>query len=206
MAASSGCEPPTRTASDENRTPSERRPFVRSVFPLETRSMIASASPSRGATSTEPVTSTSVAATPWLARSSRARRGKTVAMRSPARSSSVAALRLLRHRRLERAPAESQPEQLGHVALALPNEIRSRDPTVDDAVLDVLGDIGRPDEEHLDRCVPAREREGSLSRHLRPEPRLVQERDGRLAKAPLRRDRDLQSLVAAVGSRSSASR
>ena len=47
--------PPTRAA-----TPSERRPFVRSVLPDETRSTIASASPSRGAISTEPVTSTSV--------------------------------------------------------------------------------------------------------------------------------------------------
>ena len=37
---------PPATRSSE---PSERRPFVRSVFPLETRSTIASASPSRGA-------------------------------------------------------------------------------------------------------------------------------------------------------------
>jgi translation initiation factor IF-2 len=58
---------------------------VRSVLPLETRSTIASASPSRGASSTEPCTSTSSTVS---GSSARASRGKLVATRAPARSAS----------------------------------------------------------------------------------------------------------------------
>src|SRR5581483_1724437 len=75
---------PISTAWDEKSVTSERSPFVRSVFPDETRSTIASARPSRGAISTEPVTSTSSTST---GRSSRVIRGKTVATDAPARSS-----------------------------------------------------------------------------------------------------------------------
>ena len=81
----------TSTASDEKSTASERRPFVRIVFPLETRSMIASARPSRGATSTDPVTSISSTSIPRSASSSRASREYTVAARWPRRSPSVRA-------------------------------------------------------------------------------------------------------------------
>ena len=92
--------PPRRTAM-----PSERRPFVRSVFPDETRSTIASASPSRGATSTEPVISTSSTGTGI---SSRVRRGKTVATVAPSRSSSRSYARLRGHGRVEPARAEAE--------------------------------------------------------------------------------------------------
>ena len=44
----------TRTASDARTSPIGRRPFITSVEPVETRSTIASARPSRGATSTAP--------------------------------------------------------------------------------------------------------------------------------------------------------
>ena len=57
--------------AEEKSVPSERRPFVRSVFPDETRSTIPSASPSRGAISTEPVTSTSSTSTGSSSRVSR---------------------------------------------------------------------------------------------------------------------------------------
>ncbi len=60
---------------------------MRSVLPLETRSTIASARPSRGASSTEPCTSTSAIDT---GNRSCANRGKLVAMRAPVRSSGEA--------------------------------------------------------------------------------------------------------------------
>src|SRR5579862_4437273 len=78
---------PISTASDWSRTPTERRPFVRRVLPLETRSTIASASPSRGASSTEPCTSTSSIGTGMR---SRASLGKLVAMRAPPSPSGAA--------------------------------------------------------------------------------------------------------------------
>src|SRR5436190_12603715 len=83
-ASSCGSGGPISTASERRSGPSERRPFVRSVLPLETRSTIASARPSRGASSTEPCTSTSSIGD---GSSSRASRGKLVATRAPASSS-----------------------------------------------------------------------------------------------------------------------
>ena len=79
---------PISTASDSSSVPTERSPFVRNVLPLETRSTIASARPRRGASSTEPCTSTSSIG---AGNSSRASRGKLVATRAPRRSSTVAA-------------------------------------------------------------------------------------------------------------------
>ena len=79
----------TRTASDARTSPIGRRPFIASVEPVETRSTIASARPSRGATSTAPeigMISTG------MRRSSKNRRavfGWAVATRRPARSSTV---------------------------------------------------------------------------------------------------------------------
>ena len=51
-------DPPTSTASEERSLPTGRRPFALIVEPVETRSTIASARPSRGAASTEPETGT----------------------------------------------------------------------------------------------------------------------------------------------------
>ena len=48
--------------------PISRRPFALAVEPVETRSTIASESPSRGAASTDPETVTSSASTPIAAR------------------------------------------------------------------------------------------------------------------------------------------
>ena len=155
------------TASDSKSAPSERRPFVRSVLPLETRSTIASARPSRGAISTEPVTSTSsgcyspfeqdLAGEVWVGGRD-VQAGELLHRRDR---------RLLGHRRFEAAPAEAEPQEFGHVRAALAHEVGAGDPAVDDAVLHVLGDVRGAHEQHVDRRVAARERERALARLLR---------------------------------------
>ena len=167
---------------------------MRNVLPLETRSTIASASPSRGATSTEPVTRTSSTSTPALAEKLRGesrvhgRDAQPVEIVEPARA------RLGRDGGLERARAEPERDELVHLRPALANEIGARDPAVDDAVLHVLGDVRGPHEHDVDRRVPARERERPLARLLGAEPCVREERDGRLAEAALRGDRDRQAV------------
>ena len=80
------------------------------------------------------------------------------------------------------------------------------DAAVDDAVLDVLGDVGGADEQYFHRRVPAGERERALARLLRAEARVLEQGDGRLAEAPLGRDRDLQAVGERAVRRSSAVR
>ena len=79
-----------------------------------------------------------------------------------------------------------------HVGTALADEIEAGDATVDDAVLDVLGHVGGPDEEHLDRRVAARERERPLAGLLGAEPRVGEQVERGLAQAALDRDGDPQ--------------
>jgi hypothetical protein len=50
------------------------------------------------------------------------------------------------------------------------------------------------DEQHVDRRVPARERERALAGLLRAEARVLEQRDGRFAQAPLDRDGDRQAV------------
>ena len=88
-----------------------------------------------------------------------------------------------------------------HVRRTLADEVDAGDAAVDDPVLHVLGNVGRPDQQHLDGSVPARERERALARLLGPEARVLEELVRRLAQPAFGRQRDPQEL-----SRSSASR
>ena len=180
---------------------------MRSVFPLETRSTIASASPRRGATSTEPVTSTSSTSTPRSPSSVRAstrvhgrdaeagevRRADSAVDSCGTAASSVQAPKPSRSSSLTRAPRST-------------HEVGAGDAAVDDAVLDVLGDVRGAHEQHLDRRVPARERERPLAGLLGAEAGVLEQRDGRLAQPALRRDRDPQARREGLAPRSSASR
>ena len=67
-------------------SPIGRSPFIASVDPVDTRSTIASATPSRGATSTAPDSGTTSTAIPWPAKKRRATLGWDVATRWPASS------------------------------------------------------------------------------------------------------------------------
>ena len=84
--------------------------------------------------------------------------------------------RLLGHGGLEPAGAEAELEQLLDARAALADEVLAGDAAVDDAVLHVLRDVGRADEQHVDRRVPAREGERALAGLLRaraPRPRAA---------------------------------
>jgi hypothetical protein len=78
------------------------------------------------------------------------------------------------------------------VGPALADEVEAGDPAVDDPVLHVLGHVGGPDEQDLDRRVPARERERALAGLLGAEARVLQQVEGRLAQPALDRDGDSQ--------------
>ena len=67
-------------------SPMARSPFIWSVEPVETRSTIASARPSRGATSTAPESGTTSTAMPWRSKNERVTLGCDVATRTPSRS------------------------------------------------------------------------------------------------------------------------
>jgi hypothetical protein len=88
-----------------------------------------------------------------------------------------------------------------HVGSTLTNEIDPGDAAVDDTVLDVLWYIGRADEQHLDRGVPAREGECALAGLLGAEPCILEQAERRLAQPAFDRDGDPQEAE-----RSSASR
>ena len=91
--------------------------------------------------------------------------------------------RLLGHRGLEPARAEPELEQLLDAGAALADEVLPGDPAVDDAVLHVLGHVGRADEQHVDRRVPAREGERALAGLLGAEARVLEQRDRRARAA-----------------------
>ena len=67
-------------------SPIARRPFMASVEPVETRSTMASASPSLGATSTAPDREMTSTGMPCCAKKRRVTLGCEVAIRTPARS------------------------------------------------------------------------------------------------------------------------
>src|SRR5581483_8430921 len=71
---------------------------------------------------------------------------------------------------------------------------RARDPDVDDAVLDVLGNVVRPDEEEIDRRVLARHVQRPLSR-LEAQAGSRKQLQRRRRHPPLRRDGDQQAAL-----------
>ena len=69
-------------------------------------------------------------------------------------------------RRLERAGPKPEPEELPHAVAPLAHEVSPRDAAVNDAVLDVLGDVGGSHEQNLYAGIAAGERERTLVRPL----------------------------------------
>ena len=99
-------------------------------------------------------------------------------------------VRLFKDRGLEGTTPKAEPKQLSDFRLALEDEIGSGDSTVDDSVLNVLGNVGRTDEQDINRRVPTGESKRALPRHLRPKPGVLEQRDGRLSQPTLRRNSD----------------
>jgi len=82
-----------------------------------------------------------------------------------------------------------------HVGATLAHEVDAGDAAVDDTVLDVFGNVGCPNEQHLHRRVAAGERERPVAGLLGPEPRVLEQVEGRLAQAPLGREREPQEAA-----------
>ena len=183
--------PGTRAAS-----PTGRRPFALIVEPVETRSTIASASPSRGAASTEPETGTSEHSTPALGE--QALRRDRIGRRDPepGELGDVLLGRVDRHRRVERAAGEAELRERDDLRLGLGDEVRAGDPDVHDAVLGVLRDVARADEQQVDGRVRARDDQRALG-HLEGEPGVGAETKRRLRHPPLRGDGERQPAVLA---------
>ena len=159
----------TRTASHSSSTLSERRPFVRSVFPDETRSTIVSAWLNRRAILTKPVTSTSVTSPG----SSSLRQARVEGCdEQPRRGRPTPALvRLLGRRRLESARAETERQQLWHLRRRARARGRCRSTAIDHAVLHVLRHVRRADEQNLHRRVAAWKGERVIAVPPGPRPR-----------------------------------
>ena len=94
------------------------------------------------------------------------------------------------------ASSRHEPKPSGSSSLtsraALANEVDAGDAAVDDAVLHVLGDVGRAHEQHLDRRVAAGEGERAVAGLLGAEPGVLEQVERRLAQPALRRDGDPQ--------------
>ena len=137
------------TASDSSTVSNARSPFWRSVSPLDTRSAIASAAASDGASSTEPVIGMQVAAMPRSARYRPTVAGYEVAIRTPARSpadvigDAAGAANTSRQRpNPSRSRSATRDAGLRHL-------VRAGDADVDGAVLDPDRDVVRAGEQDL---------------------------------------------------------
>ena len=150
-----------RIASDARTSPIWRRPFITSVEPVETRSTIASARPSRGATSTAPEIGMISTGMP---RSVEEPAGGVRVGRRDAQAGEVLdapVRRVVGDRGREPAPAVAEradPRQLG---AGLGEEVDAGDAEVGDAVADELDDVVRPDEQDVEVVVLDAARRGS---------------------------------------------
>src|SRR5262249_9542605 len=102
--------------------------------------------------------------------------------------------------------AVPERQQLLDLGGALADEVEAGDPAVDDAVLDILGDVVGPHEEHVHGRVPSRERERAVALLLGPEPGVDEKRHPRLAETSLDRAGARQAPVATSPRRFSPSR
>ena len=106
---------------------------------------------------------------------------------------------LLGYGGLQRTASERELGQLANLSTPLANKVSARDPTVHHPILDVLGDVGGPHEQHVDRCVATGERQRPLARLLRTEPGRHEQLRRGLPQAPLGGNRDRQSAFSGPG-------
>jgi hypothetical protein len=92
--------------------------------------------------------------------------------------------------------AVTESEELAHVGATLSREVRTRDPAVDRAVLDVLGDVRGPDEQDFERRTRAGEGECSLVRGVRCEAGVLEQVDRRLPQPAFDRQCESQPRFA----------
>ena len=163
-----------------------------SVEPVETRSTIASARPSRGATSTAPEIGMISTAMPRSAKNRRAVFGWAVATRRPARSSTVVRCGVVRDRGGEPAAAVAERPDLRQVGAGLAQQVDAGDAEVGDAVADELDDVVGPDEQDVELVV-LDERDEAAVVLLEDEAGVVEQAQGRLDHPALVRDGEPQA-------------
>ena len=122
---------------------------------------MASARPSRGATSTAPERVMTSTAMRRSAKKRRVTSGWAVATRCPARSAIGPDGRVRRHGRGKAAAAVAERAQDGQLGAGLGEEVLAGDPEVGHAVADELDDVVRAHEEDVDRRGSGRARRGS---------------------------------------------
>ena len=101
---------------------------------------------------------------------------------------------IVRDRSLQRAAREPELGERDDVGIRLDDEIRTRHAEVNDAVLDVFGNVARAHEQEIDRGVCARHHERALGR-LEREPRVGAQPQRRLGHPALGRDSQREPAV-----------
>ena len=174
-------------------SPIARRPFMARVEPVETRSTIASARPSRGATSTAPDSEMTSTGMPWSAKNRRVTLGCEVAIRTPARSAMASYGRVGGHGGDEPAAPVAQLAEHRKVDAALGQDVAARDARVGDAVVDELDDVAGPHEQDVERVVLDARDEAPVVL-LEDQAGVVEQAEGGLEEAALVRDGEAEAL------------
>ena len=177
----------TSTASELRTSPIGRRPFITIVEPVETRSTIASASPSRGATSTAPeigMTSTGIERD-FEEPTRGVRVGGCHAQAGQILDGLVG--RVVRDGCREATPPVAEVTDARQLGARLGQQVDAGDPEVGHAVADELDDVVRAHEQDIEVVVldPRDEAAVVLVEH---ESCVVQEPEGRFDEPSLVRD------------------
>ena len=184
----------TRIASEARTSAIGRRPFITRVDPVDTRSTIASARPSRGATSTAPEIEMTSTASPACSKNRRVVFGWAVAIRRPARSSIVRRSLSAGTAAAQAALSVAERSQTRQLGAGLGEQVLARDAEIRDAVPDELDDVVRPDEQDVQVEVPDARDEAALVL-LEDEPGIAQQLDRRLDEPALVRDREPEPVA-----------
>ena len=165
-----------------------------SVEPVETRSTIASASPSRGATSTAPEIGMTSTGMPSLLEEPA--RGVRVGRRDPQAGQVLDGLlrRVVRDGRGEPAAPVAEVADARQLGAGLGQQVDAGDPEVGDAVADELDDVVRAHEQDVEvEVLDARDEAPVVL--LEDEPGVVQQAQGRFDQPALVRDGQPQALA-----------
>ncbi len=154
---------------------------------------MASASPSRGATSTAPDSEMTSTGMPWSAKKRRVTLGCEVAIRTPARSAIASYGESAGVGRHEAAAPVAQLAEHRKIDAALGQDVAARDARVGDAVVDELDDVAGPHEQDVERVVLDACDEAAVVL-LEDEAGIVEQAQGGLEEAALVRDGETETL------------
>ena len=163
------------------------------VEPVDTRSTMASARPSRGATSTAPDSEMTSTAIPWEAKKRRAMLGCDVATLAPARSPIAWSGESDGHGGRQATAAVAKIPEHRQVGAALGEDVHAGHARVRDAVGDELDHVAGAHEQDVQRVVLDARDEAAIVL-LEHEARIVQQAERRLDQPALVGDGETESL------------